>query len=421
MALDRREAGSIVVVGAGPAGLLAALALEAAGFQPHLVGPAPMREQGRTDSRTTALFGASVTLLDSLDVGHCLEESGAAIRAIRIVDDTGRLVRAPEVVFQAGELGLEAFGYNISNRALVAALEARAARPGSAVTRLECAVSRIEPLEDRVAVHVEGHDRPLSAGLVVGADGRGSLCRRAAGIDARTWPYPQVAIACNFAHTRPHQHVSNEFHRCAGPFTTVPLPGLMSSLVWVEAPDEAERVLALPDSELAEAIEARSQGLLGRVTSVGPRSSFPLSGLKVARLGARRVALVGEAGHVVPPIGAQGLNLACRDVLALTEGLADALAAGRDPGARETLHAYDRSRRRDIESRTFGVDALNRTLMSDLLPAQLARGLGLGLLANLPFLRRLAMQEGLGPSLRPTWLRSPRVSTGSAVRDPTAT
>lgn len=384
------------VVGAGPAGLVTALALAASGMRVAIAGPAFAPDPNRPDTRTTALLQASVQLLSNIGVWDACRENAAPLDAIRIIDDTGRLMRAPEVAFDSREIGGVPFGYNIPNTALVAALYARADVVGNLEVIETRAATTIEPEDDAVIVTL-AEGRKISAQLLAGADGRNSLCREAAGLPTRSWSYPQVAIACNFEHGDPHDNASNEFHRPAGPFTTVPLPGNASSLVWVETAAEVERLIALSDADFCAEIEERSYGCLGAVTSVGPRAAFPLSGMRVHAYAARRIALVGEAAHVIPPIGAQGLNLGFRDAAALAECARKAADAHGDCGCAEALRAYDRGRRNDVVSRTIAVDLLNRSLISSFLPMQLARGIGLHLLASMAPLRRLVMREGVAP------------------------
>ena len=387
----------LAVIGAGPAGLTAALALSLSGAQAICAGPPFGPIAGRPDTRTTALLSCSVQLLENLGVWQDCAESAAPLEAIRIVDDTGRLFRGPDIEFRSEELGDGPFGYNLPNSCLVAHLRHRA----HGVPNLElidtAGAIDVRPTPELVRIELR-EGRIIQARLAVGSDGRRSLCRQAARIGTRSWRYDQAAIACNFEHSEPHANVSNEFHRPAGPFTTVPLPGRASSLVWVERPDEAERLMALPEATFAEEIERRSHGLLGSVTAVGPRAAFPLSGLTADTLTRRRIALVGEAGHVIPPIGAQGLNLGFRDAAALAGHVGAALADGGDPGAGAVLEAYDRSRRGDVATRTVAVDLLNRSLISEILPLQAARGLGLHLLNTVGPLRRLVMRQGLAPT-----------------------
>lgn len=374
----------IAVVGAGPAGLAAALALVADGWDVVCAGPTP--DPARPDRRTTALLGGSVRLLERLGLWENLREAAAPLRALRIIDRTGRLLRAPDISFSAAEIGEEAFGWNIPNERLVAVLMERIGAahlptPGVRGAREE-AGAIVLALPD---------GGTLRARLAVGADGRTSLLRGAAGIGTRSWTYDQTAIACDFHHGRPHGGSCTELHYPAGPFTVVPLPGNRSSLVWVERPAEARRLMALDEAAFAAEIAARLEGLLGEIGGIGPRGAFPLSGLIARGMARGRIALVGEAAHVMPPIGAQGLNLGFRDVT----DLAEALRGVSDPGAPEGLARYERARRADVLARTLAADLLNRTLISGLAPFQIARGLGLAGLSMLAPLRRLAMREGM--------------------------
>ena len=239
----------VAVVGGGPAGLSAAIALAETGAQTVLIA----RCVAYADNRTTALLGASVDFLRELDVWRRCEDKAAALQTMRLVDDTGRLIRAPEVRFSADEIGLEAFGYNIENRILMEALEARAAElPG--LIRLGVDADSVTPAEDAVLIRTAGGNT-LSVRLVVGADGRHSLCRGAAGISVSSRDLHQSALTFNVRHTRPHRNISTEFHTPQGPCVFVPLPGERCSVVWVASPREAERLRGLDDDELSDAAE----------------------------------------------------------------------------------------------------------------------------------------------------------------------
>src|SRR3954468_23095125 len=275
----------VAVVGGGPAGLTAAIALALTGVETALVAKRPP-----ADNRTTALLSGSVAALDALEVWPLCSEQSAPLTAIRLVDDTPRLIRAPEVLFEAHEIGLEAFGYNIQNRDLVAALERRASSL-PALRRLEAAAASIEPDETGVTIRLDDGGA-LVARLVIGADGRRSLCRTAAGIATERRSYPQAALTLNLGHTRPHKGISTEFHTESGPFTLVPLPGLRSSLVCVVAPEEAERLAGIDAATLSGEIERRSHSILGKISVEDGRSLFPLGVETADSFAARRIALV---------------------------------------------------------------------------------------------------------------------------------
>ena len=384
----------VAVVGGGPAGLSAAIALAQGGANTALIA----RRVPYADNRTTALLGSSVDFLEELGVWPRCADKAAALTTMRLVDDTHRLIRAPEVRFSCAEIGLEAFGRNIENRTLVSALEERAAELPN-LTRFDDEAASVTPEEATVTIRT-GAGAPLSARLVVGADGRHSLCREAAGIAVVRRELEQSALTFNISHARPHRNISTEFHTPEGPCVFVPLPGDRSSVVWVASPNEAERLLALGDEELSVAAEAQSHSIMGRVKVEPGRNLFPLAIERPAQFAKRRIVLVGEAAHVIPPIGAQGLNLGLRDAADIADIVRETIAASADPGASATLLRYDFKRRPDVLSRTFAIDLANRSLLSDFLPMQSLRAAGMYLIGAIGPLRRLAMHEGLAPSWR---------------------
>lgn len=380
----------VVVVGAGPAGLATAIGLAARGVPTALVtGP----DRG-ADHRTTALLEGSVRILEEFGVWGDLAPKAAPLRDMRIADATRRLVRAPEVTFRASEIGLEAFGYNIENDALRNGLLAIALeRPNLHIART--ALEHITFAPDALTLHL-AEGAPLKARLVAGADGRNSTVRAAAGIKVRAHAYPQVAFTATVRHARPHEDTSTEFHTETGPFTLVPLPGDRSSIVCVVSEREAIRLLGLDDAALARDLEARASSVLGRFEMEGGRGAFPLAAETAETVVGERIALLSEAAHIMPPIGAQGLNLGLRDAAALVDVASDAFARGRDAGSPEVLSRYALARERDISGRMRAVDLLNRSLLSDLAPIQGLRGFGLYLLDRVGPLRRTLMRLGVG-------------------------
>lgn len=378
----------VAVVGGGPSGLVAALALTGAGIDTLLVAPKPPHP----DRRTTALLDGSVETLRRLAVWPRIEAQAAPLKFLRLIDATRRILRAPEVLFDSAELGLEAFGYNVENETLRTALF-EACRQSANIRIVESPVSAVEPNGDGVDLTIGGEKERVR--LVAASDGRKSICRAAAGIGTQSRALPQTAIVLNLAHSEPHNDTSTEFHTESGPFTFAPLLGKRSSLVCVVRPEEAETIRTMDDAALALEVERRAHSILGKMEVKSARGIFPLGTEIADRFAANRIALIGEAAHVLPPIGAQGLNLGIRDAMQLAELVADFQS---DPGVDELLHEYDRSRGADVRGRAMFVDFANRSLMSDFLPLHAARGLGLQLANRVGFVRRALMRQGLGPT-----------------------
>lgn len=378
----------VAVIGGGLAGMVAAIALARGGRSVALIAPPAATD----DRRTTALMDQSIRFLDRLALWEKLKSETTPLKSMRIVDGTHRLLRAPTTTFRSVEVGLDAFGYNFPNKALTDVLEAAVVIEGN-ITRFTAFADSIDIGENAVSIMLADGEM-LSADFAAGADGRKSKLRDKAGIGARNWSYPQSAMVLNFGHSLPHENTSTEFHTECGPFTQVPLRGNRSSLVWVQNPSDAAAGLELSLAELSNVVEERMQSLLGKVSVEEGVQIWPLSGMMAHRFGKGRMALIGEAAHVFPPIGAQGLNLSLRDIMALTDILCDRaeLPIPADSGDR-----FDRRRRADIMTRTVSVDLLNRSLLSGFLPVQMLRAAGLHILSAFPPLRSVVMREGIEP------------------------
>lgn len=382
--MEKRD---IAVVGGGLAGTAMAIALAQSGFDTILIAPS-----GRPDARTTALIGSSMAFLERIGLEAVVGEKSEPLAVMRLIDDTGRLFRAPNVEFRASEIDLPAFGYNIRNSDLAEILD-NAAENEKNLERRDASANGFEADRDGAKVSLSDGSE-IGACLVIAADGRRSAMREAAGIKTRSWRYPQTALVMNVSHAAQHSSVSTEFHTPTGPFTQVPMPGRNSAIVWVERPDLAELYVDLKREKLERIIEEKMHSILGKVSLESEISAFPLSSATVDRLTDERLALVGEAAHVFPPIGAQGLNLGLRDCSVLLDCLEESRD---DPGRRSTLLRFEAKRRGDVSSRTAGVDALNRSLLTGFLPIQLGRSIGLTAMAASSPLRRFAMREGVSP------------------------
>ncbi len=376
-----------IVVGAGPAGLAAACLLAHDNISTTVIAT-----ESTPDHRTIALMDPSIRMLKYLHVWPGkLADNSAPLKHLHIIDDTGNTVTAPKLEFASTELDLDAFGYNVPLAILVPTLKARATELG--VTFLTAAARHFENTGDHATITVSDGGTH-SAKIIIAADGANSVIRSAAKIATETSTFDQAALATSFAHSAPHDFVSTEFHKSAGPFTTVPLPGNRSSLVWMDRPDRIEVLKQMPDADLATEIQLETRGILGRISDVGPRAAYAMRSQRAKAYAANRVMLVGEAAHQMPPIGAQGLNMSLRDAA----HAADLIINAEDPGADKVLAEYNALRQADINPRSLGVTWMNRSLLSGLLPATLARVAALTAAGAIPPLRKRIMQQGLAPA-----------------------
>lgn len=391
------ETTEILIAGGGPSGLAAAAAFGAAGFDVICVDPtAPVTVEAAVgaDMRTTAILQPGRALLEAARVWDRLAGHASPLQVMQIVDAGTDI--PTQKAFDASDLGDEPFGWNLPNwllrrefLAAISALPNVSFRPGvgfaSYVPRSTGARVR---LTDGTSV---------SAKLIVAADGRNSAVREAANIDVNTTRYGQKALAFAVTHPIPHDNVSTEVHRSGGPFTLVPLPDLdgspRSAVVWMERGAEAERLEKLDETAFnAEATE-RSSGLLGPLTLASRRSVWSIISQIASRFDGPRVALMAEAAHVVPPIGAQGLNMSLADLRSLLE-LSETYRE--NLGGPEMLTRYHRARWPDAQARVIGIDALNRTSMAGHPVMKALRRKGVATLHEVAPLRRFAMRMGLG-------------------------
>ena len=388
----------LVVAGAGLNGLLLAVACAGAGLSVAVVDPqdpAAMLDQG-FDGRTSAIAYGSQRVLAGIGLWPAVAAEAEPILEIRVADDNSPFF----LHYDHRDLGTGGepappLGYIVENRVLRRALLARArALP----TLRLLAGRRIDAVEADAGGAVARLDdgEELRCRLVAAADGQDSPLRRGAQIRAVAWRYKQTSIVTTVAHARPHAGIAVEHFLPAGPFAILPMRANRSSIVWTEQADLAPAILALPEAEFAAELKARFGNFLGPLEPVGPRWSYPLSLLLAERYVARRLALVGEAAHVIHPIAGQGLNIGIRDIAALAELIVDRRRLGRDIGDDELLARYQRWRRTDALVLAAVTDGLNRLFSNTLAPLQLARDLGLAAVNRLPPAKRLLMRHAMG-------------------------
>ncbi|TNJ41970.1 UbiH/UbiF family hydroxylase [Phaeobacter sp. B1627] len=394
------ETCDILISGGGIAGLTAAATFAASGFSVICVDPAApvtTRDDTGADLRSTAFLQPAKSLLEDAGLWTRLAPHAAPLQIMRIIDAGGELPE-PRVVreFNATEISELPFGWNLPNwllrREMLARIDALANadfRPGVGTTSLFTRTGEARvTLSDGARVRCK---------LVLACDGRNSPMRQAAGINVRTTGYGQKALAFSVTHDHPHENVSTEIHRSGGPFTLVPLPDHdgrpSSAIVWMETGANTDRLAALDEAAFETEMNIRSCGVLGGLRLASRRSLWPIISQRADRLTGERIALMAEAAHVVPPIGAQGLNMSLADLRTLLDL---ALDSPDSLGDQSMLDAYDKARHNDIKLRVSGIDLLNRASMIEARPLRDLRATGLNALYSLPQVRRMLMQMGLG-------------------------
>lgn len=377
-----------LVVGGGLAGIAAAVAVAQSGLQTLHIAP-----KGPPDRRTSALMLPSVAYLESAGLIGNPADLGTALTQIRIIDATDRLVRSPETLFDSNEAGLAAFGWNFANVRLLAEFEAAKSKLSNIDTINSTVVDIQRDMNGwRLTLdNGESHSAPL----LVGSDGKKSFVRSAAGFRARESGFTQAALVADLELGRPLGGASVEFHYPQGPFTLVPAGGNRANLVWIDDREVLKALQAEGRDAIKSAVIRKSQNLFGDIELVTPAHMFLLSTLSVPDAGHDGVVLAGEAAHAFPPIGAQGLNLGLRDVADLAAALNETSRGGAD-WAKSASENYSRRRAGDLVRTGGMVDTLFRSLLSDLLPAQVARAGGLWALKLLPPLRKQAFALGMG-------------------------
>lgn len=386
----------VVVGGAGFAGLALAIALRQGLGDPFTVTVAdPALAHARSkDPRASAIAAAARRLFEAIGVWGAVAENAQPILDMVVTDSKLDDAARPAFLTFGGEVEEgEPFAHMIENRHLVDALAGKAKLLGVEL--------RATPVAGFAAgansTEVQFADgETITARLLVGADGARSLIREQAGIATHGWNYDQSAIVTTVAHEREHNGRAEEHFLPAGPFAILPLTGRRCSIVWTETSGEADRIVALPDNEFHGELEKRFGLQLGDIEVIGPRRAFPLGLFTARTFIGERLALVGDAAHIIHPIAGQGLNMGLRDVAALAEAIADAARLGLDPGGPEVLERYQRWRRFDTMTMGVATDGLNRLFSNHSDALRLVRDIGLGLVERMPMLKRMFIREAAG-------------------------
>ncbi|MFP5479914.1 MAG: UbiH/UbiF family hydroxylase [Alphaproteobacteria bacterium] len=395
-----RETTDILISGGGVAGLTAACALGSAGFRVICVDPTPPVTEAAdagADLRTTAFLQPSRQVLEGAGLWARLAPHAAPLQVMRIIDAGGETTEARLTKdFDAADISDAPFGWNLPNWLLRREMLGRIAELPNVSLRIGTGFARLLTRETEALVTLTDGSQ-VSARLVIGADGRDSPVREALGIAARTFRYGQKALAFAVTHPLPHSNVSTEVHRSGGPFTLVPLPDRegqpASAVVWMEHGDEVARLASLPVPEFEAEMTARSSGVLGPLTLVSRRSVWPIISRIADRMSGQRSILMAEAAHVVPPIGAQGLNMSLADLACLLDL---AQQHREDPGVPAVTEAYHRRRHWEVQARVTGIDLLNRASMAGAQPLRDLRAKALDLLYSARPVRQTLMRAGLG-------------------------
>jgi 2-octaprenyl-6-methoxyphenol hydroxylase len=392
---DRVERADVLIGGAGFAGLALAIALRQ-GLGPSFAVTVADPALGRAgaDARASAIVAAARRLFETIGVWDQVADGAQPILDMAITDS--RLQDAVRPVFLTFEGDVqpgEPFAHMVENGPLIEALIEKAKQEG--VVLRPAAVADFDLAGNRIEVRLSDGE-PFATRLLVAADGARSTIRERAGIASHGWAYGQSSIVATVTHERDHHGRAEEHFLPSGPFAILPLKGRRSSIVWTEDAQEAERIVALPDPEFHAELERRFGLHLGEIAAVGLRRAYPL-GLAMARAFiAERLALIGDAAHVIHPIAGQGLNMGLKDVAALAETIVDAARLGLDPGSLAVLDRYQRWRRFDTMAMGIATDGLNRLFSNRSDALRFARDVGLGLVDRLPAMKRLFIREAAG-------------------------
>ena len=388
----------VTIVGGGLAGMTLACALADRGIATAVIerfDPLDMRT-AEFDGRTTSIAHGSAQVLKGIGLWPLVQNVAEPILDIRVAD--GHPTRGVSPFFlhyDHNEVGSDPFGYIIENRKIRDALYDFAASQSALEVIAPATVENTERSADGASVELSD-GRVLQTSLIVGADGQNSPLRKSAGIGGIQFRYQQTAIVCSVEHEREHAGVAVELFLPSGPFAMLPMTGRRTNVVWTEKAALAPEFLAMDEDTFLAEVQRRFGDWLGALRLVGPRLSYPLGLMHASRYTDLRLALIGEAAHVIHPIAGQGFNLGIRDVAALAEAIVDAVRLGLEPADPTVLDRYETWRRLDNTTLVAVTDVLNRLFSNDLAPVRMARDAGMTAVGKIPPLKRVFMRHAMG-------------------------
>ena len=389
----------VFIAGAGLAGSIAALSYSKAGRNVIIADPFIYSDNPQVDYRTTAYLHPAKLFLESLGIWEAIEDSAMPLEVMKIIDSSsvknGDIIKSQKE-FKSAEISDLPFGWNVKNSLMRTALKRLIDQQSNC--KLITASSAIDLVcRDSMAYVKLSSGKTVKAKLVIAADGRNSILRQKAGISIKTQRFGQKALAFAVTHATPHKNISTEIHNSGGPFTLVPLPDNngkpSSAIVWMENGEKAKRLMEMETKSFEHEMTVRSCNILGPLKLASKRSLWPIISQIADRLYSQRLALIGETAHVVPPIGAQGLNMSIKDIKFLNnldQKYPDQL------GSMDILNEYQKNRIFDIRQRVAGVSALNRISISSNKLVQNVRAFGLENFFQVPAIKHATMKLGMG-------------------------
>ncbi|KRQ06967.1 ubiquinone biosynthesis hydroxylase [Bradyrhizobium manausense] len=388
--------GHIVIGGGAFAGLALALALRQ-GLGPEIaviVADPALSSRPSRDPRATAIVAACRRLFEVLGAWDDVKAEAQPILDMVVTDSKLEDATRPTFLNFAGDVAPgEPFAHMVENRRLIDALVVRAEAAG--IDLRATTVASYDASADGIDVTL-GDGSKIAASLLVAADGAKSKLRERAGIATHGWDYDQSGIVVTVGHERDHEGRAEEHFLPAGPFAILPLTGRRSSLVWTERRAEAARIIGLGDEEFHGELEQRFGLHLGEVKALDKPRAFPLSYFVARSFVAERLALVGDAAHVIHPIAGQGLNMGLKDVAALAEVVVDAARLGMDLGGADVLERYQRWRRFDTMAMGVATNSLNFLFSNKSTLLRTVRDIGLGIVDRTPPLKNLFIRQAAG-------------------------